>query len=181
MLKAMTAPLLGITLAALCAGAAEPKKKEEKAPTVEEVAKLVKDLGDESYAVREAASKALKAMGEPAKPLLQKMLEKEGLDLEVVTRIKAIIAPKPKRTGKTVTDPKTGLTFSIEDGGNTIVAGNQRGRVWMSRRAGMAAESLTLKEGKLFVETSPDENQIVTVTAFDPATGKMLSIRKRKQ
>ena len=59
------------------ATAEEKKTKEdEKAPTAEHVAKLVKNLGDESFEVREAASKALKKLGASAKPMLREALKK---------------------------------------------------------------------------------------------------------
>ena len=178
------ASVLAVCAAVMAMGVAaaekEKTKEDEKAPTAEHVAKLVKNLGDESFEVREAASKALKKLGASAKPMLREALKKKDLDPEASARIKAIIEPEAKLSGKTVTDPKTGLTVSIEENGGAVVASSQRGRIWMTKMPGWVAEKLSIKDGKVIVESTPDDRQARTVAQYDLATGKMLSGERRK-
>jgi tetratricopeptide (TPR) repeat protein len=65
-------------------GAAPP------APLPSEIARWVEELGDDSFAVREAASRKLHAAGARAEPALLKALDSK--DAEVVKRAKAILA-----------------------------------------------------------------------------------------
>src|SRR5262249_50062768 len=59
------------------------------APTSADIAKAIKQLGDESFAVREQASKFLWTAGQPAEAALQAAL-KSG-DAEVASRARAIL------------------------------------------------------------------------------------------
>src|SRR5262245_66247456 len=60
------------------------------APLPSEIARWVEELGDDSFAVREAASKRLVAAGARAEPALLKALDSK--DAEVLKRAKAILA-----------------------------------------------------------------------------------------
>ncbi len=81
--------VLGLVLLAVLGGQSGQPQGE---PTADRVARLVKQLGHKEYAKREAASKDLDALGEPALPALRKAA-KDG-DAEVrrrATRIAAAI------------------------------------------------------------------------------------------
>jgi C-terminal processing protease CtpA/Prc len=69
----------------------EKKKEEEKKRKALEakLAKLIKELGHDTWDVREAAQKRLLEIGAPAIPQLQKAAKSK--DLEVVTRAKVIL------------------------------------------------------------------------------------------
>ncbi|MBI5722530.1 MAG: DUF4159 domain-containing protein [Planctomycetes bacterium] len=56
----------------------------------EEIQKMIVQLGDNEFNVREAASEKLKNIGEPAKAALMKKMQEKDLDPEVSARIKAI-------------------------------------------------------------------------------------------
>jgi tetratricopeptide (TPR) repeat protein len=77
--------ILILFAACLTAAAAQPPKPAE--PSAE---KLVRDLGDDNYAVRERADAALRKLGDAAIPSLTKALDSR--DAEVRLRAKAILA-----------------------------------------------------------------------------------------
>jgi C-terminal processing protease CtpA/Prc len=68
----------------LVAMAQEAAPSSEKAPSADEIAKLIKELGAEEFATREAATKRLVEIGKPAVGALQEALKSE--DAEVVWR-----------------------------------------------------------------------------------------------
>jgi WD40 repeat protein len=65
---------------------ADPGKENE----TERIARLIKELGDDAFAKREAASRELDAIGEPALPALQQALASD--DPEVRRRAEVIVA-----------------------------------------------------------------------------------------
>jgi uncharacterized protein (TIGR03067 family) len=61
-----------------------------KTATPEQIAQLIKQLGDDEFKKREAASKALEAIGEPALPALRKAIASSS-DLEVRRRASELV------------------------------------------------------------------------------------------
>jgi len=88
------------------------------------IPELIRQLGDEAWDKREAASKALEKIGRPALPALRKAAESE--DAEVSARAKRLIekiAPAP-RPGKAVRVPAAGGLPAIRvQGGGRLVIG----------------------------------------------------------
>src|SRR5689334_25285976 len=56
------------------AAAREPEPAPQKAPSAEEIQQLVRQLGDDSFSVRELADDELRAVGPPAVPALRQAL-----------------------------------------------------------------------------------------------------------
>ncbi|MEK6239052.1 MAG: hypothetical protein N2C14_30420, partial [Planctomycetales bacterium] len=84
--------LFGMGLACLLsvfASAADPVAGSVAEPTAEEIARAVRNLGDDLFHVREKASEQLWGMGRLAEPALQKALR--GGDPEVVRRARVIL------------------------------------------------------------------------------------------
>jgi hypothetical protein len=84
---------LCLAAAALLGAADDPTRTQPSPATdakgVEKIKELIKQLGDDSYAVREKASAALVALGQPALPLLREATKDS--DLEIVRRAQACI------------------------------------------------------------------------------------------
>jgi HEAT repeat protein len=77
----------------------------------EQIEKLIKQLGDDSFDVREKATKALVEIGAPALPLLRKAAADTNADIEIRNRAKAIIdkiktSPAAVRESLKDKDPK---------------------------------------------------------------------------
>ena len=87
----MLAALLlgGALLGPGTAAAKEPEPVPPKPPTPEEIRQLVRQLGDDSFSVRELADDELRAVGPPAVPALREGLKSP--DPEVRRRARAIL------------------------------------------------------------------------------------------
>ncbi len=73
------------TLAKIADGSVLDLKKKPKEEEID-VAKLVRDLGDDTYRVRESATTRLRLLGEPALAYLEKTINDSKTDLETVRR-----------------------------------------------------------------------------------------------
>ncbi len=132
----------------------------------EAVAQLIRQLGDDKLAVREAATKTLTEMGEAVHPLLKEALQRADLDTEARSRIKIILGEKPAPLAQLVTDPASGMTVAITGDGNELTAMRGGNIMWKTRWAGPGATTLRLEGGLIVV--SPAN------AAYDPATGRMI-------
>jgi hypothetical protein len=134
------------------------------------VAELISKLANESFAVREDATKKLIEMGEGVRPLLEEALKQKDLDLEAVTRMKTVLAKTSKapKEDKTATDQATGITVSIDDSGTAVSASQNGKMLWQCRRTGAAGTSLKILSGQVIV--SPG-NWVI-----DLATGRTMSV-----
>src|SRR5215475_8040048 len=92
---AIAGAVAGILLAAQVGTVSGEPGKEKEA---ERIARLIKQLGDDSFAKREAASKALEAIGKPALPALRKAAA-SGNDPELRQRAERIIQVIAARLG----------------------------------------------------------------------------------
>jgi hypothetical protein len=97
-----------LILAATAVASEPPAKAEPKGPGIE---RLIKQLGSDSYAEREAASKALEAAGEVALPALEKAVNHPDIEIRrraarlreaVRSRLEAEALAAVKRLGGTV-------------------------------------------------------------------------------
>lgn len=129
-------------------------------------ADLIGLLGDRAYRVREAATDRLIAMGKAVVPVVSAKLKEPDLDPEVADRLKKVLTKldPPKDGGKSVVDPATGVTISIQPDGS--VAGTKDGNVLWKMRMGTPAETLRVVDGLVII--APRN------AAVDPATGKMI-------
>lgn len=77
---------------------------------------LIRQLGDDDYATREAASRELAKYGARAAPALKKVLEDPATDLETRTRAKAVLdeIDKASRLAEAYT-PRKPITFKAEN------------------------------------------------------------------
>jgi len=132
----------------------------------EAIGELVRQLGDDKLAVREAATKKLTDMGEAAHPLLNETLKQADLDMETGSRIKIILGEKANNEEQSVTDPASGVMVAITGDGNELTATKDGKMLWKTRWAGLGAASLRLEGGVVIV--SPGNS------AYDPATGRLL-------
>src|SRR5438132_6540645 len=66
-----------------------PRKFKRRKASAEEIAQWIKELGDNSFKVREAANKALVEVGQPAVQGLEQV--KHGADAEVRRRAESLI------------------------------------------------------------------------------------------
>lgn len=129
----------------------EPTKTD--VPNPEQVNKLIEQLGNDAFEVREQAHEKLRAMGPPVLDLLVKA-SKDSQDPETRMRLERLIAdvqPKPKATFKEISlvlqakcvachggpTPKGGLSMASRNalvkGGNSgpaIVPGTLKGPLW---------------------------------------------------
>ena len=72
--------------------ASQPASRAATGPVDEKaVAELIRLLGDDSFRVREDATRKLMGMGEAAYPLLEARLDAKDLDLEVASRINTVL------------------------------------------------------------------------------------------
>jgi len=102
MKKLLLCALLLLPGAAFCQDKPKPKPKPEKQETLEEkIQTLIEDLGNDSYKIREEATKALEKIGKPALKALQKALK--SADLEVSSRAQELLE---KITGRKRVTPK---------------------------------------------------------------------------
>lgn len=134
----------------------------------EAIAQLIRQLGDDKLAVREAATKKLTEMGKAAHPFLNDALKLADFDQEARSRIKIILGEKPTllgQEGQSVIDPASGVTVAIAGGGNVLAATKGGALIWKAHLTGNAT-TLKLENGLVIV--SPDD------VACDPATGKLV-------
>jgi hypothetical protein len=111
---------------------------------------LMKQLGDDDYTTRENATKKLIALGEAIQPLAKAKLQEKNLDPEIVHRLGLVIkATTPMQEGTEVTDEATGITVSIQPGGQ-IVQASRGGQVIWTSGYGLTT-SLRLKDGQLTI------------------------------
>jgi uncharacterized protein (TIGR03067 family) len=82
----MRSLVVGVALLAVSGG---PPADPPSEPVADRVARLVRQLGDKNYAKREAASKELDAIGEPARDALTKAVA--GGDAEVGRRARTVL------------------------------------------------------------------------------------------
>jgi len=82
--------LLSVGIAIVVFQAAPNLAADKTPPSDEQIEQLVKQLGDDSFDVREKATKELIEIGAPALPQLRKAI-KDNKDLELRNRAKAII------------------------------------------------------------------------------------------
>jgi len=174
-------PLLKAFASALVIVLGSVAAADEKAPDVDQ---LIRQLGDEDFDVREAATAKLAEVGEAALPALKKAAA-ESRDVEVKRRAAALVAriEKEKRGDLlTITGPTPGywinrVTFS-KDGKYAIATGG--GVIWYNLETGkevrrvlekqFARPGLALsKDGSLFVTSHQNDND---VRLGDAATGK---------
>jgi len=163
-----------LCLALSTVSVAKDKDDIEKTPAdSKEITALVKQLNHKQFAKREAAGKALKEMGEKIHPILEKTLKRKDLPIEAALRIRAILkaaaAAKASKNARTVTDPATGMTFTLSDDGQTVSARNQGGQVMWRMTTGQRQGAALTIEGRLLV-IQPIEMRV------DLATGKTISI-----
>jgi WD40 repeat protein len=148
-----------------------------------EIDKLIRQLGDEDFDTREAATAKLAEVGEPALPALKKAAA-ESRDVEVKQRAAKLVAriEKEKRGDLLTISGQTGywlnrVTFS-KDGKYAIAAGG--GVIWYNLETGKevrrvlekqyARPGLALsKDGRFFVTSHQNDND---VHLGDAATGK---------
>lgn len=88
-------PLLCLVAFMVVSGLASIRGQSEATSGAERIAKLIKQLGDEAFVKREAASRELDLIGEPALPALRKAATSG--DLEVRRRADQIIASVTRR------------------------------------------------------------------------------------
>lgn len=130
------------------------------------VAELIRQLGDDDWKVREAATKKLIEMGQAVNPLLKSKAGEKDLDPEVATRIRVVLAKTGGLPQTAVTDPATGVTVSLENDGTTLAATRAGLMLWKCQFGGEAGTSLKIEDGKVVVLPSG--------TVVDFATGKIL-------
>src|SRR5262245_57829339 len=154
---------LGLATAmALPPGGAE---KGAKAPAADAkagpIAALVRQLGDDRYSRREAASKALEALGEKALPEVVEAAA-ASKDLEVRRRAGLLVR---RVMARSQTSKSTGMTFvRIEAGllhmGSPAAEKNRRGdealhRVWVNRPFYLGAYEVTQEEYQKVMKYNP--------------------------
>lgn len=69
----------------------KPSESQTKHPSPADIDRLIRQLGSDQFAEREAASSALEGLGQPALQPLQRALEQPGKDLEVRRRAERLI------------------------------------------------------------------------------------------
>lgn len=99
---------------------------------------LIRQLGDESWRVRQTATEKLTKMGKAAHGALKAARERKNLDPEVAQRIDTILGASAAEGGAGVTDPDTGITVTIEDGGRVIAASKDGKMIWKAMPRGQA-------------------------------------------
>jgi uncharacterized protein (TIGR03067 family) len=114
--------LVGLSLAAV---AGLLRGDGDKGPDAEHVTRLVKQLGDDDFAKRQAASKELEETGEPALDALRKAAVSDG-DAEVRRRAKNVIQVAAERAAGKERDKLQGVWFLIsrEAGGRVTYYGD---------------------------------------------------------
>jgi hypothetical protein len=112
-------------------------------PPVDEqaVADLIRLLGDDRFAVREDATRKLIAMGKAIHPVLRARLQAAGLDAEIANRIRTVLdfRPPDPAARRSVTDPASGMTFTLSDDGAEVSATAGQKMMWRVRLAAPAA------------------------------------------
>ena len=132
-----------------------------------EVLSLIRQLGDESWRVRQAATEKLTKMGKAAHGALKAAREQKGLDPEVAQRIDTILGAAAAEGGTSVTDPDTGITVTIEDGGRVIAASKDGKTIWKAMPRGQAT-SVKIVNGMV---------QVMPANVFiHLPTGKIISV-----
>jgi WD40 repeat protein len=169
------------TLFLLCLAALLPAAAPPAEPSPAELARLIRQLGDDDFEAREAATARLKEIGEPALPVLQKALASN--DAEVRRRAETIVAAIEDRlyaellclTGHT--GPVWSVCVSAD--GKRLLTGSEDKtlRLWDTA----TGKSLHVFEGHtqhIFgAVLAPDGKQALsagdqTVRLWDTATGK---------
>jgi WD40 repeat protein len=145
---------------------------EAKKTTIDEKAirALIVQLGDDSYAKREAASKALAAIGEPALELLGKAAKNDS-DFETRTRAEDLIRAIGKATRIAITP----------DGLVAFTSGSGFLRAWDIQSAKQILVFGAIRRSSFWaLSLSPDGKRVIAggednlVRVFDRATGKEL-------
>jgi WD40 repeat protein len=102
---------------------ASPPPQAKKEVDEKAIRALIADLGDESFVKREAANKALAAMGRPALPLLRKTAA-EAADLEVRERASQLVRTIANTPGPAVVFPGGSVReIAISKDGQTMIFG----------------------------------------------------------
>src|SRR5262249_48277737 len=117
---AVVVVIFGIVLTAQSGTLRGDPGKETEA---EKIARLVKQLGDHAFAKREAASKELDAIGEPAVAALHKAASSD--DLEIRRRAEQLIGSIAARTAKKELAKYQGTWQVDPDGSKVIIEGEK--------------------------------------------------------
>jgi hypothetical protein len=192
--------------AALCAPAVAfaaepevtPEKPEtpaavEKAPSNEDVPKLIKQLGDDDPKLRDQASRQLRKVGKDALPALAEAA-KDNADPEVVSRAQSVtrqidddLHPKPRPQAQDPFAPRIRIGGNVGGGGGGAVFGGGNGNVQImitsstvnahgksvsiTNRNGVTTKETTVTDGDSTIKIKEDADGIA-VTTTDKKDGK---------
>ena len=141
-------------LIARLSGLRKSQSEPTTAPAVPPaVSKLIGQLGDEDYKVRQAATEKLIKMGPKlVMPVLEDKAKEKNLDPEVASRIEHILERFDPKEGVTLKDRPSGITVSIVKGGNMLKATSKDGKtLWEVKLTGKAT-SIRIDQGQVHVQ-----------------------------
>lgn len=133
----------------------------------DEVAALLRQLGQKESTAREAAADALKKLGPAAWPQLRAAMSAKGVDPELANSIKGVLAAQYGVWGMSATDPVTGTVVSMEDNGWRI-RGTLDGRELWTVKPPNRCNGLSIRNGQVILTPVP--------STLDVGNGKLLRL-----